>query len=397
MEHGKGVVMMRCKHCGEYLRSTSIYCDKCGRKVEIDLDSTRVFDFDLSQIDLPEHNEDDGRGSLIKRGSFLPMFFSVSALICVMALCVSVLAYAITYDVRSQKLNRTSNIDADNGLTMNAQQTRPPETAMPAEVTSETTTTSKATTTTKQTTTETTTTTTAATTTKKETTTTTKKETATTTATSKPETATTSDKNDGAWWKKKSDTSSATTTTALFPEFDLTSTTTSEMLTSEPEEDGDTVIPESTTLIDTMYVADDKGELFLRTGPGYGYDFVNFLGISPATEADIYAQEYNDASGEMWVYVNSGGYSGWTTMSMLSHTKPKLDSDRRMTYFSAQTSKKTEMYSGASKFYSKKGTIAKGTYVEVIDFTDSYDWLYVYVDGKYGWIKAENVEIEGYV
>lgn len=399
MEHGKGVVMMRCKYCGEYLRGTSIYCDKCGRKVEIDLDSTRVFDFDLSKIDIPDRETEEVREPLIKRGNFLPMFLSVSSLICVMALCVSVLTYAINYDMRSQKLNRTSNIDAGNGLELNAKQTRPPETALPAEVTTETTTTAPAattTTTSKQTTTtsakETTTTT-------RQTTTTTRKTTTTTTTTSKPETASTTTKDDGAWWKKKSETSSETTTT-LFPKFELTSTTTTttaKAAESEPEADGDIVIPETTKLIDTMYVANDKGELFLRKGPGYGYDFVNFLGISPATEADIYAQEFDDGSGEMWVYISSAGYSGWTTMSMLSHTKPSLSTERHLTYFSAQTSKKTDMYSGAGKFYTKKGTITKGTYVEILEFSDSYDWLYVCADGKYGWIKAENVEMEGYV
>ncbi|MBR1864373.1 MAG: hypothetical protein IJ806_09825 [Ruminococcus sp.] len=402
---------MYCENCGTKLRGGSLYCDRCGTRV--DVEDTRIPLLDLVDFGIDESDEEgrisipenadpkERKGSgpdrgvsqtaaagITRRWNFLPMFFSVVSLICVMALCVSVLAYAITYDMRTKRINKTISLEAEEG---SGGYTQPPVTMIPAQgaggdkaesadkdigSTAE-----KKTTTKQRTTSQTETSTTSGT----------QSETAADTTTKATSSA---EKDLWEWLIDPGNVEDEVTTT--------TTATSRRYSWEEPEEEKDDTeeevrydvlqVPESTSLMDIMYVSSKTGDLYLRKGPGYAYGYVNNVGIKVSEQAEIYAQQFDDDYEELWLYVESGGYKGWAPMSSMTHVKPATEYNNSYVLFTAKTSKSgTYAYSGAGKSYDKTFYIPAGERVEVYDFSEDLKWLYVYYNYGWGWIKEDAV------
>lgn len=367
---------MYCENCGVKLRGGSLYCDKCGSKVDVEdprIPAIELVDFGFDDTEAEANANSGNTAALPKKWSLLPMFFSVVSLICVMALCVSVLAYAITYDVRSKRLNRASNLGANNGTAPVTENEAEPEanggdnssqavTQAPVDAVDD----------------ETPKTTTAPQTTDgpEQTTTTAPETTAGTTTTT-----TTAQTN--FWdWLLEDEGSEGTATTTAVPEEAVETTVDYDKLCEPARE----------SFIDIMYVSEVYGVLYLRNGPGYEYGFVNYNGIPAGEEADVYAQQFDDELEELWLYVRCKGYTGWANMAALTHTQPELSPNRSHVYFTAKVmAGGAAAYSGAGKAYDKLFTIPAGSYVDIFDFSDDMNWLYVYYNDTYCYVSADSI------
>ena len=97
-------------------------------------------------------------------------------------------------------------------------------------------------------------------------------------------------------------------------------------------------VPGKQKYLATMYVKVDSGTLTIRYGPSTEYSKVGE--VKKGEPVDVYAEEYNNTTGDYWAYINYNNYSGWVNERYLTSTSPQ--STKKTTTTKKETTSKTE-------------------------------------------------------